>query len=73
MKIYHYHPETRDYLGFDSADESPLELDVYLIPAYATDIEPPMAHEKQKVVFNLGTNEWRIEEIQTETPPQTER
>lgn len=41
MLIHNYHPDTAQYLGSSLADESPLEPGVYLIPAYATEIEPP--------------------------------
>lgn len=58
MKIYHYHPECKYYLGYSDADESPLEPGVFLIPAYATDIEPPTCTECKIPVFN-GTS-WDI-------------
>lgn len=58
MLIYNYHPETKEYIGSSEADRSPLEEDVYLIPAYATDIKPPSVNENQKPVFNNG--QWSI-------------
>ena len=51
MKIYHYHPITKEYIGEGVADESPLEPGVFLIPAYATDI-PPKFKEGKATVFN---------------------
>ena len=41
MKFYHYNPQSGEYLGEDTAQESPLEEDVYLVPAHATTTEPP--------------------------------
>ncbi len=46
MKVYHYHPETKEYAGFSDAKLDPLEStnqnkDVYLIPANATTDPPP--------------------------------
>jgi hypothetical protein len=42
MKIYHYHPEYKNLICDDVAEQSPLdEPGVYLIPAHATSIEPP--------------------------------
>lgn len=62
MKIYNYHPEYNNYLGSSMADESPLEPGVWLIPAYATDIEPPTCELNQIQIFN-GTS-WDIIEDQ---------
>jgi hypothetical protein len=42
MQIYHYHPETLGYIGPGNADPSPLEPGSWLIPAYATAIDPPV-------------------------------
>jgi hypothetical protein len=58
MKIYHYHPEHKHYLGSSDADPSPLEPGVYLIPAHATDTEPPEPQEGKVPLFN-GTS-WSI-------------
>lgn len=52
--IYHYSPETGELTGADMARESPLEEGVYLIPANATDVEPPTTGENQAVVFSGG-------------------
>jgi hypothetical protein len=52
MKIHHYHPEYKIYLGSSDADESPLEPGVFLIPAHATEIEPPTCIECKIQVFN---------------------
>jgi hypothetical protein len=58
MKIYHYHPEYKIYLGSSDADPSPLEPGVFLIPAYATELGPPTCTECKVPVFN-GTS-WDI-------------
>lgn len=58
MKIYNYHPEYKTYVGSSLADESPLEPGVFLIPAHATDIEPPTCESNQIQIFN-GTS-WNI-------------
>jgi hypothetical protein len=52
MNIFNYHPETGVYLGQSKADLSPLEPNVWLIPAYATELEPPKAGEGQVALFN---------------------
>lgn len=39
--IYHYHPESGEYLGSGEADPSPLEPGEWLYPAHSTDIAPP--------------------------------
>ena len=49
--LYHYHPETGELIGESAADPSPLEPDVWLIPAHATDQTPPKAKAKQVAVF----------------------
>lgn len=52
MNIYHYNSETLEYAGTGTADPSPLEPGVWLIPAHATstapDVEP---NEGEVLVF----------------------
>ncbi|MGE5553289.1 MAG: tail fiber assembly protein [Betaproteobacteria bacterium] len=57
-RIYHYHPETGEYLGESEARESPLEPGVFLLPAHATFEAPPEAGPGQVAVFNAGV--WHL-------------
>ena len=60
MRIYHYHPETKEYLRDGNADLSPLDAElgqeVWLIPAHATTKKPPPSIVKSDLVFING--EW---------------
>lgn len=60
MKIYNYHPEYKIYLGYSYADESPLEPGVFLIPAHATELEPPECSSCEVQVFNGSF--WELKE-----------
>lgn len=64
--IYNFNPETKELLGQTQARKSPLEEDVYLIPAHATDIEPPEVPEGKKAVWNDGV--WDLENISEPEP-----
>lgn len=58
MKIYNYHSITGELLSESEADKSPLEKNVYLIPAYATKKKPPKVSDGEVCVFNLESNKW---------------
>lgn len=51
MNIYHYHPDTNQLIAAGQADPSPLEPGGWLIPAYATNIEPPEAQQGKTIHF----------------------
>ena len=69
MKIIYHYNQYGYYCGQDLADESPLEPGVFLIPAMATDKEPPITKENQLVRFVSG--QWVIEDI-PEAEPEPE-
>lgn len=58
MQIFHFHPVTGEFLGIGIADQSPLEPGVFLIPAFATELQQPEASSNQIPVFN-GTG-WEL-------------
>lgn len=67
MKIWHYHPITKNLIGESRADASPREPEVFLIPAFATSIAPPEIPVNYNASF---TGEgWALEEI-LPPPPQ---
>ena len=67
MKIYNYRPDTLDFVGASTADESPLEPGVYIIPAHATEIAPPeFDAATQTCRFNNG--KWDVVDIPVPKP-----
>lgn len=52
--VYCYHPATGEFIGVTSADESPLEPGVFLLPANATFDAPPATPANEKAVFLAG-------------------
>ena len=69
MIIFNYHPETGAYLGRGTADESPLEPGVWLIPAYATEVEPPAAPNGECAVW--AGDAWEVRQIPEADPAPT--
>lgn len=61
MNIYHYHPETGEYMRTAEARLDPREShiqghEVYMIPSFATSVVPPDEEEGMARVFNV--EEW---------------
>jgi hypothetical protein len=67
MNIYHYIADTGIFYSEGVADESPLELGVFLIPAYATTVAPPEVTEPEIAVFRNG--KWNVEILPPPEPP----
>jgi hypothetical protein len=61
MKVFNYNPDTGEFVSESEADESPLEPGVFLIPANATDLEPPSYGPGERAVFAEG--KWSVETI----------
>ena len=74
MQIYHYSPDTGEFLGETTARQSPIEPGKYLIPAHATPISPPPVADHEAAVFEDGlwvvTPDYRGEWFDGRTPVQ---
>lgn len=80
MKIYHYRepvidssivpvPVTGEYLGSGFADPDPREEGSWIIPAYATTVEPPTIPDGKIAVWSGSS--WSLE-VRPEPPPPPE-
>lgn len=73
MKVYHYDPQTLEYIGESEAPLDPLETDlqgedVFLIPSYAT-TEPPTLEEGKLTKYING---WILEDVPIPQAPTLE-
>jgi hypothetical protein len=50
--VYGYHAETKEYTGEVRASRCPVEMDVYHIPAHATEVAPPEQKKDKVRVWN---------------------
>lgn len=74
MKIYHYHPDTGDFVGIGVADTDPLDRDNFLIPACCTVDAPPEISEGYYAKFVNGG--WQllafpVPVVEEPPPPKT--
>lgn len=58
MQAYSYHPVTKIFDGAVQCQASPLENDVFLLPASATFLSPPALDVHEAAFFNNGS--WEI-------------
>jgi len=54
MKIYNYNPDNGEFLSEADARLSPLEKDVFLVPANATKLKPKKPSKNKVCVFDDG-------------------
>ena len=66
ITVYTYDPITKEYRGATRAPEDPKHPGRYLIPAFATEVEPPQPGENQKVVW--GGEAWQLVDIPQPEP-----
>lgn len=69
MKIYNY-DINGIYTNSSDADESPLEPGIYLIPANATTVEPPITTDNEVAIFDGQS--WTKQEIVLNEPSAEE-
>jgi hypothetical protein len=62
MRIYHYHTITNELTSESIARESPLEKDIFFIPAFATDKKPPKKIEGKTIIFE--SDEWKYVNVE---------
>lgn len=63
MNVFHYHPETKEYIGSTDAKLDPKELkdnkkEVYMLPFSATFLEPPKAEVNKARIFDNVNEKW---------------
>lgn len=63
LKIYHFEADTFELIGESYADEDPLQIGSWLIPANATNIKPPKNIDGNTRHFISGV--WEYKQIPT--------
>lgn len=58
MIFYSFTPINGLYLGYGSAQPSPEEPGVFLLPAFATFVEPPLCRENEIAIWRPTDHEW---------------
>jgi len=72
-KVYKFEPETKIYVGYEYAQESPRQPGVFLIPPDTTEIVPPEPKDGCKIIFNTIDNEWIYAEFTIDDYKDLER
>jgi len=75
MRIFHYHPYALIYIGQGLADADRETPGEWVVPAYATKIEPLPQMENKLVVFDVAAQAWKYQampvvEVPAETPDE---
>lgn len=60
VRDYHYNPATLVYLGSSEADPDPLEDGVWLLPANATRVAPPITSDNEVAQYDPQTDSWSV-------------
>ncbi|WLW36875.1 hypothetical protein [Synechococcus phage S-8S29] len=60
--VYHYNPDTFEFIGSEPVDYSPLEPDVPLLPAHSTLDAPPTTPDGKVALRNVVTNTWVLDD-----------
>jgi len=53
-KVYHYHPDTKEFLGESVPRKDPKDPESYLIPAYAVEETPPLLIKGKARIYENG-------------------
>jgi hypothetical protein len=73
MIVYNYDSVTGEYLSSSLADANPLEPGQFLIPAFATEVAPPLPADGHRAIFSSGVwTELPVEFVAPlDSPPPT--
>jgi hypothetical protein len=68
LTIYNYDRENYSLIGVSEAQPNPREKGKFLIPSFATDIEPPAFRKNETAIFDEKTHSWSIIQDYRNTP-----